>query len=228
MGAQVVHDGGHLVVTHHVAKRRHRTLSENNDVNRISVVAERRIVGKRRIRPCSNRPFAVWHMARLADAFVQAFTALFGEFETGAEGMVRRNVRCALRLPTSFAAIEREQGARRQSNEHPDRIAGQSRFLRLLRSRNDIFPLCFCNTQVQPFYGVQRGKDCALLPRRNVGRGVPPLQQDLGHRSGKDRFRNAPIFVLSVQQPAHPIANGTRCHATPKTCSRIRRGIADG
>jgi hypothetical protein len=65
-------------------------------------------------------------MARLADAFEQALTALFGEFETGAESRVRRNVRCALRQRR--LRHEREQGARRQSNEHPDRIAGQSRF----------------------------------------------------------------------------------------------------
>ena len=126
MGAQVVYDRSHLIVAHHVAKRGHRTLAENDDVNRISVVAERRIVGKRRIRPRSYRPFAVWHMARLADAFVQAFTALFGEFETSAEGMVRRNVRCALRQ--GRLRHEREQSSRRQPHEQPDRIARQTRF----------------------------------------------------------------------------------------------------
>src|SRR6185312_1945406 len=42
---------------------------------------------------------------------------------------------------------------------------------------SDVVVLCFCNTQVQPFYGVQCGKDCALLPRRNVGY-VFPRQQD--------------------------------------------------
>ncbi|MGA8649300.1 MAG: hypothetical protein WB677_01520, partial [Xanthobacteraceae bacterium] len=71
------------------AKRGHRTLSENDDVNRISVVAERRIVGERRVRPRASRSFAGRHMACLAHAFEQAFTTLFGKFETGAESRVR-------------------------------------------------------------------------------------------------------------------------------------------
>ena len=75
MGAQVVHDSSHLVVAHHVAKRGHRTLAENDDVSRISVVAECRIAGERRIRPRSSCSFAVQHMAGLADALVQALTA---------------------------------------------------------------------------------------------------------------------------------------------------------
>jgi hypothetical protein len=81
----IVYHSGHLIVVHHVAQRRHRSLPVDDDIEHISAGFESLVVRDRRIRSSAGRSLAIGHVATLADTRVQFFTALSGEFETRTE-----------------------------------------------------------------------------------------------------------------------------------------------
>jgi hypothetical protein len=80
VGPHVVYHRDHLIVVHHVAQRRHRSLPVDDNIEHIFASFESCLIAReRRIRSGTSRSLAIGHVATLADIRVQFFTALFGE-----------------------------------------------------------------------------------------------------------------------------------------------------